>query len=228
MILRGAIFDMDGTLLDSMPVWERLAVRFLEWMEVKPSADLPEVCRTMSLAEVSVYLHDHYHLPAAPDEIHNQINALLADQYRNHIGLKPHVKSFLQNLQGKGVRMCVATASDRPLVEAALRRLDILGCFSFLITCSEVGAGKNDPLIFQRAMEQLQTPVQETLVFEDAVHAIRTAKKAGFRVAAVYDRSAESDQAEIRSLADYQLASFAEWPAAIILPPDPALPRSDF
>ena len=107
--------------------------------------------------------------------------------------------------------MYVATATDRHLAQAALRHAGIDGYFRGIVTSAEVPLGKEEsPEIYERAMRRLQSNKKDTVVFEDAFHAVRTAKAAGFRVAAVYDASAEADQAEIRGLADYYIRSFDE------------------
>ena len=106
--------------------------------------------------------------------------------------------------------MYVATATDRPLAEAALRHAGISDYVRGMVTVAEAGAGKESPEIFERALRRLRSHKRDTVVFEDALHAIRTAKNAGFRVAAVYDPSAEDDQEEIRASADYYIRSFEE------------------
>ena len=107
--------------------------------------------------------------------------------------------------------MYVATATDRPLAEAALRHAGIDGYFRGIVTVAEAGAGKAESAeIYERAMRRLQSNKKDTVIFEDALHAIQTAKAAGFRVAAVYDASAEADQEEIRRISDYYIRSFEE------------------
>ena len=98
-----------------------------------------------------------------------------------------------------GVRLCVATASDRSVAEAALARTGVLGLFDFLMTCDEAGSGKQQPLIFERAIERLGSSKMDTVVFEDAAHAVQTAAQAGFRVAAIYDVSAAAEQEQKRA-----------------------------
>ena len=121
------------------------------------------------------------------------------------------MKKFLSLLKMEGVWMYVATATDRHLAEAALRHAGIDGYFRGLMTCGEVGEGKNDsPEIYERAMRRLRGNKKDTVVFEDSLHAIQTAKAAGLRVCAVYDPSAEADQQEIQRIADYYIRSYDE------------------
>ena len=109
------------------------------------------------------------------------------------------------------MRLCVATATDRPLVEGALRRLGVLDAFTRIFTCTEVRAGKDRPDIYFCALEHLGVAQEDALVFEDALHAIETAKAAGFRVAAVRDASMEKNEARIRALSDVYLIDYADW-----------------
>ena len=133
------------------------------------------------------------------------------DFYCEKVQPKPGVEKFLSLLKMEGVWMYVATATDRPLAEAALRHAGIDGYFRGLITSQEVGVGKGESAeIYERAMRRLQSNKKDTVVFEDAYHAIQTAKAAGFRVAAVYDAAEEENQPAIRQLADYYIRSFEE------------------
>ena len=107
--------------------------------------------------------------------------------------------------------MCIATATDYSLAEAALKRLRIDKFFDFILTCSEAEVGKDNPDFFLTALKLLKTSKQETIVFEDALYAIKSAKAAGLHVAAVYDKSADEEQEEIKSIADIYLISFEDW-----------------
>lgn len=211
MMPDGAIFDMDGTLLDSMPIWDTLGETYLLRRGISPPPDLRKLLKPMSLREAAEYFRVEFGIPDPVDEVLKQFDALIDDQYRNRIGLKPGALPFLQRLRNQGVRMCVATATSRPLAEAALHRLGIANHFGFILTCADVGSGKNEPEIFKRALELLGTGIGRTVVFEDAPHAVQTAKKAGFTVVGVYDLSAEEDAEEIKRTADSYILSLDEW-----------------
>lgn len=209
MKLQGAIFDVDGTLLDSMSIWDTIGADYLRSIGYRPREDLNEVFKNMSLLQAAEYYRREYGVTRSVDEIMAGVNAMLEHFYRQDAPLKPGAAELLERLRRRGTRLCVATATDRYLVEAALERCGVLSCFDGIFTCNEVGHGKDEPVIFERALDFLGTERSETLVFDDALYAVRTAKKAGFPVAAVYD-SHEKAQAELRTLADLYLEDLTQ------------------
>ena len=211
MRLQSAIFDMDGTLLDSMPIWKGLGAAMLRDLGFTPDAALEAKLKTLSLRDGVAYCKDYYQLSQTVDQLVGLVFDKIHEFYCERVQTKPGVEKFLSLLKMEGVWMYVATATDRPLAEAALRHAGIDHYFRGLITVAEVGVGKRDSAeIYERAMRRLQSNKKDTVVFEDAFHAIRTAKAAGFRVAAVYDASEEANQPAIREMADYYIRSFEE------------------
>lgn len=208
---KGAIFDLDGTLFDSMTMWENVASDYLTSQGITPNEDVREAVRAMSIQQVCAHFCSEYGLNLSQEEIASGINGLVEDFYFNRVRLKDGVSEMLADLKIRGVKMCVATATDRHLVEAGLRRTGIHDYFGRLFTCSECGAGKDEPDIFFEALHFLGTDIKDTVIFEDALYAIRTAKKAGFTVVAVYDVTVHHQQDEVRRLADYYFNSFVEW-----------------
>ena len=210
MRLQSAIFDMDGTLLDSMPIWRDLGTSVLRGLGIEPEPETDEMLKTLSLRHGIAYCKEHYHLPQTEEELIGRVVDRVADFYQHEVQAKPGVDKFLSLLKMEGVWMYVATATDRHLAEAALRCAGIDGYFRGILTCQEVGQGKDSPEIFERCMRRLRSNKKDTVIFEDALHAIETAKAAGFRVCGVYDDSAREDQEAIRRIADYYITSFEE------------------
>jgi HAD superfamily hydrolase (TIGR01509 family) len=216
--IKGAIFDLDGTLIDSMPYWDNLGIEYLRQKGCnipKNTSEILNTLKTMSLAQSARYFKEHYSVPGREEEIIKEIVGLIESHYRLDIPLKPSVVPFLDMLCRNNVKMCIATATDRDLAKAALERLNVLKYFEFILTCTEAGAGKDDPEFFLKALKMLKTPREGTIVFEDALHAIKSAKAAGLLVAAVYDRSAHDEREEIKFTADVYLDSFEDWKVLI-------------
>ncbi len=209
-MMQGAIFDVDGTLLDSMSIWDTIGSDYLRSIGYEPRENLNEVFKNMSLLQAAEYYRREYGVTRSAGEIMDGVNAMLERFYRHEAPLKPGAAELVERLRRKGVRLCIATATDRFLVEAALERCGILSYFEKIFTCSEVGRGKDEPMIFEAALDFLGTEKSKTLVFDDALYAVRTAKGAGFPVAAVYD-SHEKAQAEIRALADLYLEDLTQF-----------------
>ena len=134
------------------------------------------------------------------------INGTIREFYRNQVELKPGALEFLLGLREQGVTIALATATDRPLIESGLRRTGILTLFREIYTCTEVGVGKEKPDIFYAAMKDMRTRPENTWVLEDAAHAAKTARMAGFRVAGVYDEASEARQEELRTYVHIYLA----------------------
>jgi len=208
MKISGAIFDMDGTLTDSMFVWKDVGKRYLISCGITPSEDLWNNIKNMSMRQVSDYFVSEYGLTKSPREIKDGINLLIEPMYRDEVLPKEGVVDFLRNFQERGIKMCVATATDKHLVELVLRRNGMLDFFTGIFTCTSVGASKDTPVIYENALEHLGTPKEETLVFEDALYALRTAKNAGFHVVGVFDSFAEKDIEVIKSIADFYITDY--------------------
>ena len=208
-MLQGAIFDMDGTILDSMPMWDHLASQYLRSLGCEPRPEVDEATRTMSMHQISRYFQDEYRLSLSEQEIIDGVNAMAQQYYEGSIPVKPGAAAFLEWLHQQGVVMCVATATDQPLIEAALHRLGLRKYFKEVFTCTGVGAGKDQPTIYREALRCLSTPRDKTLVFEDALSALRTAAADGFRTVAIHD-SGEPDQETLQSLADFYLPDYTD------------------
>ena len=206
MQIEGIIFDLDGTLLDSMKVWDSIGEDYLLSLGIKPRENLKEVFKDMSLIQSAQYYQQHYHVNKTIDEIIDGINKLIEDFYINKVQLKKGARAFLEELSRKNIKMIIATATDKYLVDAALLRLGIREYFIGVLTCNEVGYGKDKPVIFEEALRRLNTNKLRTVVFEDAVYAIKTAKEAGFIVSGVYDES--EDQKLVKELSDFYIKEY--------------------
>ncbi len=206
-MIKGAIFDFDGTLVDSMFIWDTFGEEYLRTLGKDPKENLTETFKTFTLEQAAEYYREHYGVTLSVGEIVDGVNEMVAGIYRTKVALKNGVPEFLHDLQSKGVKMCVATVTDRPIVEDVLVSLGIRDFFVEILTCAEVGYNKETPHIYRAALEVLGTSKEETVVFEDALYALMTAKNDGFTVAAVYDKH-EAKQIEMRSEADYYISDY--------------------
>lgn len=206
-MIQSVIFDFDGTLFDSMFIWDTAGEVYLRSIGREPEADLQKVLKPMSLLQSAQYIRRKYNIPLSVEEIMDSINHTVEGFYFHSVEPKPGVIDFLEELHRRNIKMCIATATDRYQVEAALQRCKMRHFFSEIFTCTEVGSGKDRPDIFRKAMEHLHTDRSNTAVVEDAYHAAFTAKQDGFMVVGVYD-SHESRQQELLQLAHVFLPDY--------------------
>ncbi|MGN1015001.1 MAG: HAD family hydrolase [Butyricicoccus sp.] len=202
--VRGAIFDLDGTVLDSMPCWETVGLRYLLEREI-PVEDVDELARrlkTTTLPQAAELYQREYGVTDSVERICADITSMIEHDYRFTAPLKPHMAELLEQMDRQGIQMCIATATDHELACAALERLDVLHHFSFVVSCQQLNTSKNEPLIFDYAAQRLGVRKQEIVVFEDALHSIQTAVRAGYRTIGVYDRSSRQEAEEISALCE--------------------------
>lgn len=208
-MIRGVIFDADGVLLNSMPVWENLGELYLEHKGICAEKGLGEILFPMSMEEAASYLISNYGLEISCSQAVKELAAEIREFYVRRVPLKEGVRDFLEKLWKKNLPVTIATSGDRENLEAALKRLKVYSHFQGIFTCSEIGSGKDRPDVYLAAALHMDTDPQETLVFEDAYHALCTARAAGFRTAAVYDRASGRYTAEIKKKADIYIRDFS-------------------
>jgi len=211
MKYKGIIFDLDGTLLDSMKVWENVDKNFLEENGAVYTADVSDVVKKMTIEQSAEYFKTRFNLSCSCEYIINRIEEMVKEQYSKYIPLKNGVLKTLDRLYENGIKMCVATATYNSLVDAALKRLGIYDKFEFVLTCTDIGSGKDKPDIFFRSAEKLELDISEVIVAEDSLHCVETAKKAGFYTIAVYDPIAREDKEQIIKTADCFLNDMNEF-----------------
>ena len=191
MKIKAAIFDMDGTLVDSLMLWEILwstfGDKYLNDKSFAPSVDDDKKVRTLTLKDAMDLIHNNYNLGESGEELLQLANSIMMDFYSNRVELKSGVREFLDYLKSKDTKMCIASATASELIFVAMKHCDIEKYFSKVFSCGELGKGKENPDIFLLAKDYLETKVEDTWVFEDSLVAIETATKIGMKTAGIYD-----------------------------------------
>lgn len=208
MTLRGAIFDADGTLIDSMYIWHELGARYLLSLNITPEENLSSKLYPMSLEQSCKYLKTHYGLRDSEGDIYSGILGIIEGFYRDEVTLKDGVREFLSAMSDKNIHMVIATSGSRELLSYALERNEIAEYFEEIFTCTELNTTKHEPDIFMACAEFLGMTPANIGVFEDALFALETAKRAGFVTFGVKDSSNAHQWEIIQSTADYTIESF--------------------
>ena len=190
--IKGIIFDMDGTLLDSLMAWDvlwaRCGEKFLGDPNFRPSEEDDKIVRTSTFNDAMNYIHSVYNIANNGEELLETLIEATADFYGNDVVLKKGVLEFLEYCCKNGIKMCVATATSLDLINIAIDRCNIRKYFVDILSCDEIGKGKDNPDIYLMAMERLGTKLEETCVFEDSHIAISTAHNIGFKTVGIYDK----------------------------------------
>lgn len=208
-----AIFDADGVLLDSSPMWDSLPERYLRSIGKTPENGLSKTLNEMTVLQSAEFLRERYKIPKTPDEIAREITALTEKFYREEVTLKSGVRELLETLCKRKIPAAVATAGSAELAKFALERLGVWKCFSGIAECAVFGA-KTKPDVYLAAAKLINAVPQKTAVFEDSLFALETAKQAGFLTAAVRDIS-EPRQDKLKQTADFYFESFEELSAVL-------------
>lgn len=211
-MIKGIVFDMDGTLIDSMEMWYAIGDVFLKTKGLTAKEDLSEALKKMSMKQLGEYLRNHYPLSMTAEQIQDEINLLVEQEYRESLPEKKDAAAFLKEMKSRGLSLCVATASDRCLAEAAFDRLGMSGYFDFVLTCTELGCDKNDTTIYDAAAERLGLSKGEIAVFEDALHCAETLKDTAYKVVGIHEITVEQDgdSPRMKELCDRYIMGYGE------------------
>lgn len=193
---KAALFDMDGTLIDSMGIWHSAPQRVLEKMNVTAGDEVADVFRELGYNGCAKYLVKEYGLPLSPEEIMKEMDQVVYEAYKDQVSLKYGAYDYLKSLKKKGVRCGIVTANNIEFVNLVVERFKMEPLVDACITIHEVGKSKRSPDVFLRAAEKLRVTPEECVMYEDSAYAVITAKKIGMMTVGIEDEYGV-DQKEI-------------------------------
>ncbi|MBQ3230024.1 MAG: HAD family phosphatase [Clostridia bacterium] len=207
-MIKGIIFDADGTLLDSMMAWRVSTEKYLSRFGCALTEEQYKEIFTLSLEQATDYLKERFPICDPPEKIKSDYLEIIKDFYFCEVKAKEGVCDFLERLYKNSIPMIIATSGDRILLDAAFNRLGIRKYFIDLLNCTELKTDKQKPDIYLKAAEMLGTPIENTAVFEDVLHAVKTAKAAGFYVVGVEDAESKPNRDAIMRLSDRYITTY--------------------
>ena len=199
------IFDMDGSLVDSMWLWKSIDIEYLGRYGIPLPEDLQSRIEGMSFSETAVYFKEHFDIPDSLEEIKASWNRMAWDKYMNEVPLKPGIPEFLNGCRENGIKLGIATSNSRELVENVAEVHNLRTYFTSIVTGCDVARGKPSPDIYLEVARQLEVVPARCLVFEDIVPGILAGKRAGMRVCAVEDAYSLQSRKVKKELADYYI-----------------------
>ena len=213
--IRAAIFDLDGTLVDSMWIWEKIDIDYLKIRNIDMPEDLRDAISHLSFQETAKYFKNRFNLEDSLEEIMNEWYDMAFYEYENNVPLKAGAKLFLDKLKKLGIKIGLATSNSLPLLEIALKKNDIYDYFDAITITGEVKRGKSFPDVYLLAAEKLGVSPDQCIVFEDILPAMKGAKAAGMKVVGVYDELSKDSRDEIENIVDKFIIEYAELNEAV-------------
>ena len=210
-MIKCAIFDLDGTLVNSMEYWSIVPSEYLKQngIEVDDPKALSDKFLSMSLLESSKYFIDKYNFNKTVEEVAQEIDKVMEHYYLNFVEVKKGIKPLLELFYKNNVKMAIATATDKFLVEEVLTKLGIRKYFDFIITSTEVGSSKKNPLIYEKCAEHFNAKYEESIIFEDLPYGIISGKSVGFHTVGIYDEPSKHLQDKIKENAELYFEDFS-------------------
>lgn len=207
--IEAVIFDMDGTLVDSMWVWSKIDKDFLKRRNIKCPSNIKTEIQNFTLNETALYFKTTFGLPESIEEICAEWDEMALEEYKTNVDLKKGAKEFLKLLKSKGIKIGLATSNSNFLLEIALKSNDIYQYFDEITTSCEVTRGKGYPDIYLLSAKKLGVSPKNCLVFEDILPAVKGAKAAGMTVIGVEDPYSEFEKNDIIALTDYYISEYS-------------------
>lgn len=208
--MTGAIFDVDGTILDSMQVWYKVTTNFFEMHNLVLTEEKAASYKEMTLDESLPQINEEFNLGMTNDEILEEFRQLIIHEYAFNIQLKPNIDIYLKKLHDSGVKIAVATSGYEGMCKSAFKRLDILKYIDAYAFSSEVGVNKGNPDIYLLAAERIGLKPQDCTVYEDIVLGLETARKAGFKTCAIYDDTNSYETQRLKQVSDRYITGWEE------------------
>lgn len=208
--IEAVIFDLDGTLLDSMQLWKDIDIEFLGKRNLTPPIDFSRRIEGMSFHETAICFKDHFALTESVDEIKDIWYHMAFDKYKNEIGLKQGALEFILKLKENNIKIGIATSNSRELAHTSLSSLNITHLFDAIITGNDIENGKPSPDIYLKAAESMQVSPEKCLIFEDIPNGIQAGINANMRTCAIYDDFSAHLTAIKKELADYYIEKYEE------------------
>mgnify|MGYP000959270635 CR=1 FL=1 len=206
---KAAIFDLDGTLIDSNSVWEKIDRKILLKRGIRVTDEQIIRMTSMTYEDAAEFMQS-LGVKDAASELIKEFNELALNEYRNSVFLKEYVKEYLEKLKNEGIKIALATASPRFLYEPVLRHNGIYKYFNAFCCTEEIGKSKDYPDIYLLAASRLDVSPEQCIVFEDVLKGVASAKNAGMYAVGVFDKYSADDVVTIRNIADRYIHSFCE------------------
>lgn len=202
------IFDLDGTLIDSLDAWKDVGNRYLKSIGIQGRKTLDQEMEHMSLQEACQYVKEEFSLSQSVDGILNDVKKMIYASYAYDIDLKEGVYDFLKQSHEQGKRMCILTASDQSLAKAVLKHHQVLSYFEYIESCDSLGYNKTQRECYIEMAKKMRVGIEECVVFEDAYHALKTASDANFYTVAVVNNENQKDIENIQKIANQTIECY--------------------
>lgn len=206
--IKAVIFDLDGTLVDSMWLWKAIDIEYLARHNTLLPDNLQDDIEGKSFTETAHYFKERFKITDSIEKIKSDWNKMAMEYYTNKVPLKEGIIEFLDYLKSRNIPMGIGTSNSRELVDIIIDKYELRGYFNSIRTSCEVDKGKPHPHIFLKVAEDLQVEPKDCIVFEDIPNGIMAGKSAGMKVCAIYDKYSENITNEKINLADYYIESY--------------------